>query len=174
MRLERLSDSASVSSALGSSAITRPPAADRVTIWDQTTDSTKELVFTALDYALENAQLSEQPFTPFSFTRHEDGTATLTRFPVPPTADVPETLEAARKHLQTAPPGTTATTLAYDGYTTYEDQRTEAVFIEAHQLDLTRTLVLTQRYLRTEGEVQPLGAPMLQAELAPLVLRVGE
>jgi hypothetical protein len=145
-----------------------------VTIWDETADSTKELVFTALDYALENAQLSDQPFTPFSFARREDGTATLTRFAVDPGADVPETLEAARDYLATAEPGTTAITLAYDGYTTYEGERTEAVFVEAHQLDLDRALVLAQRYVRTDGEVEPLGNPMLQAELDPLVVRVGE
>jgi len=145
-----------------------------VTIWDETADSTKELVFTALDYALENAQLSDQPFTPFSFARREDGTATLTRFAVDPGTDVPETLEAARDYLATAEPGTTAITLAYDGYTTYEGERTEAVFVEAHQLDLDRALVLAQRYVRTAGEVEPLGNPMLQAELDPLVVRVGE
>ncbi|MEY9933493.1 hypothetical protein ABH926_008148 [Catenulispora sp. GP43] len=145
-----------------------------MTIWDDTADSTKELMFTALDYALENAQLSDQPFTPFSFARHEDGTATLTRFAVPPGADVPETLEAARAHLETAEAGTTAITLSYDGYTTYEGERTEAVFVETHQLDLPRTLILAQRYLRDAGELQPLGDPMLQAETAPLVLRVGE
>ncbi|WP_194898536.1 hypothetical protein [Catenulispora pinisilvae] len=146
-----------------------------MTIWDETADDTKELVFTSLDYALENAQISEQPFTPFSFALHKDGTATLTRFAVDVATDVPETLEAAREHLQTADPATVAITLAYDGYTTYEGQRTEAVFIEAHQLNLTRTLVLAQRYLRTTpGEVQPLGDPLLQAELAPLVLRVGD
>ncbi|WP_194927335.1 hypothetical protein [Catenulispora pinisilvae] len=146
-----------------------------MTIWDETADDTKELVFTSLDYALENAQISEQPFTPFSFALHKDGTATLTRFTVDVATDVPETLEAAREHLQTAGPATVAITLAYDGYTTYEGQRTEAVFIEAHQLNLTRTLVLAQRYLRTTpGEVQPLGDPLLQAELAPLVLRVGD
>ena len=141
-----------------------------MTIWDDTADSTKELMFTALDYALENAQLSDQPFTPFSFAQHEDGTATLTRFAVPPGADVPETLEAARDHLATADPSTTAITLAYDGYTTYEGKRTEAVFIEAHQLNLNRALVLAQRYLRTNGEVEPLGDPMLQAEVGPLAL----
>lgn len=145
-----------------------------MTIWDETADSTKELVFTALDYALENAQQSEQPFTPFSFARREDGTATLTRFTVDPTTDIPETLDAAREHLQTADPGTTAVTLAYDGYTTYEGQRTEAVFIEAHQLGLERALVLAQRYLRADGEVQALGDPLLQAEVAPLVVRVVE
>ena len=146
-----------------------------MTIWDETADDTKELVFTSLDYALENAQISEQPFTPFSFALHKDGTATLTRFPADVATDVPETLEAAREHLQTADPTTVAITLAYDGYTTYEGQRTEAVFIEAHQLNLTRTLVLAQRYLRTTpGEVQPLGDPLLQAELPPLVLRVGD
>ncbi|MEY9887515.1 hypothetical protein ABIA35_004060 [Catenulispora sp. MAP12-49] len=145
-----------------------------MTIWDDTADSTKELMFTSLDYALENAQLSDQPFTPFSFAHHEDGTATLTRFAVPPDADVPETLEAARAHLETAHPGTTAITLAYDGYTTYEGERTEAVFVETHQLDLPRTLILAQRYLRDTGELQPLGDPMLQAETDPLVLRVAE
>ena len=145
-----------------------------MTIWDETTDSTKELVFTALDYALENAGLSDQPFTPFSFARREDGTATLTRFAVAPGADVPETLDAAREHLQTAEPGTTAITLAYDGYTTYEGLRTEAVFVEAHQIDLDRALIFAQRYLRTDGELEPLGDPMLQAEVAPLVLGFGE
>lgn len=145
-----------------------------MTIWDETADSTKELVFTALDYALENAQLSDQPFTPFSFARREDGTATLTRFAVDPGTDIPETLQAARDYLATAEPGTTAITLAYDGYTTYEGERTEAVFIEAHQLDLDRALVLAQRYVRTNGELEPLGNPMLQAELDPLVARVGE
>ena len=143
-----------------------------MTIWDETTDSTKELVFTALDYALENAQLSDQPFTPFSFARREDGTATLTRFAVSPGADVPETIDAAREYLATVEAGTTAITLAYDGYTTYEGERTEAVFVEAHQLDLDRALILAQRYLRTDGELQPLGDPMLQAEVAPLVLGV--
>jgi hypothetical protein len=143
-----------------------------VTIWDETTDSTKELVFTALDYALENAQLSDQPFTPFSFARREDGTATLTRFAVAPGTDVPETIDAAREYLATVEAGTMAITLAYDGYTTYEGQRTEAVFIEAHQLDLDRALILAQRYLRTDGELQPLGDPMLQAEVAPLALGV--
>lgn len=145
-----------------------------MTIWDETTDSTKELVFTALDYALENAQISEEPFTPFSFARHEDGTTTLSRFAVGPTSDVPETIDAAREYLQTAEPTTTAVTLAYDGYTTYEGTRTEAVFVEAHQLGLPRAIVLTQRYLRTDGEIEALGNPMLQAELEPLVLRVGE
>jgi hypothetical protein len=145
-----------------------------VTIWDHTTDSTKELIFTALDYALENAQLSDQPFTPFSFARHTDGTATLTRFPVAPTADVPETLDTARTHLQTPNPSITAVTLAYDGYTTYEGHRTEAVFVEAHQLNLPRAIVLAQRYLRTaNGEVEALGNPMLQAEVEPLVARAG-
>ena len=142
-----------------------------MTIWDETTDSTKELVFTALDYALENAQLSDQPFTPFSFARRNDGTATLTRFPAAPGTDLPETINAAREHLETAEPGTTAITLAYDGYTTYEGHRTEAVFIEAHQLNLTHALVLAQRYLRTPTDLHPLGPPMLQAELPPLVLR---
>lgn len=145
-----------------------------MTIWDETADSTKELVFTALDYALENAQLSDQPFTPFSFARREDGTATLTRFAVDPGTDIPETLQAARDYLATAEPGTTAITLAYDGYTTYEGERTEAVFVEAHQLDLDRALVFAQRYVRTDGELEPLGNPMLQAELDPLVVRVGE
>lgn len=145
-----------------------------MTIWDDTTDSTKELVFTALDYALENAQLSEQPFTPFSFAQHENGETTLTRFAVDPATDVPETLDQARKHLETVGPGTTAITLAYDGYTTYEGQRTEAVFVETHQLTLSRAFVLTQRYLRTDGEIETLGDPLLQAELEPLVLRVGE
>lgn len=145
-----------------------------MTIWDEIADSTKELVFTALDYALENAQLSDQPFTPFSFARREDGTATPTRFAVAPGTDIPETLEAARDHLATAEPGTTAITLAYDGYTTYEGERTEAVFIEAHQLDLDRALVLAQRYMRTDGEVEPLGNPMLQAEVDPLVAQVSE
>ncbi|MBS2534892.1 hypothetical protein KGQ20_19155 [Catenulispora sp. NF23] len=145
-----------------------------MTIWDDTADSTKELMFTALDYALENAQLSDQPFTPFSFARQADGTATLTRFAVAPGADVPETLEAAREHLASAEPGITAIALAYDGYTTYEGDRTEAVFVETHQLDLPRTLVLAQRYLRKDGEVHPLGNPMLQAEIEPLVLDLRE
>lgn len=140
-----------------------------MTIWDETTDSTKELVFTALDYALENAQLSDQPFTPFSFARKKDGTATLTRFAVPPATDIPETLEAARAHLATPDPDTTAITLAYDGYTTYEGERTEAVFVEAQQLDHDRALVLAQRYMRTEdGGVEALGDPMLQAEVEAL------
>jgi hypothetical protein len=128
-------------------------------------------MFTSLDYALENAQLSDQPFTPFSFARHPDGTATLTRFPAPPGADIPETLEAARDHLAQTQPGTTALTLAYDGYTTYEGQRTEAVFIETHQTNLPRTLVLAQRYLRQAGNVHPLGTPLLQAEVEPLATR---
>lgn len=145
-----------------------------MTIWDDTADSTKELMFTSLDYALENAQLSDQPFTPFSFARHPDGTATLTRFPTPPGADIPETLEAARAHLAQTDPGTTALTLAYDGYTTYEGERTEAVFIETHQLNLPRTLVLAQRYLRQAGDIHPLGNPLLQAEVDPLVPRVAQ
>jgi hypothetical protein len=110
------------------------------------------------------------PATPPN-TRYNAWLAALKRFPVAPGTGMPRNPRRSREYLETAEQGTTAITLAYDGFTTYEGQHTDAVFIEAHHLNLDRT-VIAQRYVRTNGGVESLGDPMLQAEVAPLALGV--
>ncbi|MFJ7496871.1 hypothetical protein ACIQZB_38150 [Streptomyces sp. NPDC097727] len=141
-----------------------------VRVWDEMSDSTKDLLFAALDYAVENAGISEYGFTPFSIRGKSDGTRGLTRFVAGD--DLAESVRAGRKALEVVPEGTVAVTLAWDGYTTYEGQRTEAVFVEAHEISLAKSVLLAQRYLRVDGKVETLGNPIVQGETDPLVRAV--
>ncbi|MGW7824712.1 hypothetical protein ACWGLF_43195 [Streptomyces puniciscabiei] len=138
-----------------------------MTVWDEMSDSAMDLLFAALDYAVENAEISEYGFTPFSFRDNGDGTRGLTRFVAD--GDLAESVRAGREALGVAPEGTVAVTLAWDGYMTCEGKRTEAVFVEAHEIGMPKSVVLGQRYLRVDGKVQTLGKPILQGETDPLV-----
>jgi len=130
----------------------------------------KDLLFMSLDHGVDNAEISEEGFIPFSMRGRSDGRGELTRFVA---EDLPESVQAGRKALENVPEGTVSVTLVWDGYATYEGQRTEAVFVEAHEIGLAKSVVLAQRYLRVDGKVQTLGNPILQGETDPLVRSVG-
>lgn len=141
-----------------------------VAVWDEMSKLTKDLLFMSLDHAVDNAEISEEGFIPFSMRGRSDGRGELTRLVAD---DLPESVQAGRKMLETVPEGTVAVTLAWDGYATLDGQRTEAVFVEAHEIGLPKSVVLAQRYLRVDGKVQTLGNPILQGETDPLVRSVG-
>ncbi|MFE1318241.1 hypothetical protein [Kitasatospora phosalacinea] len=139
--------------------------------WDGMSDAAKELLFAALDYAVENAEISEDGFVPFAMHDGADGTRGLTRFVAEGQA---EGVQAGREALATVPEGTRAVALAWDGYVTYEDRRTEAVFVEAQEVGAAAGVLFLQRYLRVDGKVETLGNPLLHGETDPLVRATGD
>jgi len=141
-----------------------------MTVWEEMSDDSKDLLFISLNHALNNAETSEEGFIPFALRGTGAGRGELTRFVA---GDLPVGIEAGRKMLATVPEGTLAVTLAWDGYVTYEDRRTEAVFVEVHESGLPKSLVVVQRYLRADGKVQRLGDPFQYGETDPLVRSVG-
>ncbi|MEV4534830.1 hypothetical protein AB0J82_13470 [Asanoa sp. NPDC049518] len=132
-------------------------------VWDEMSEASKDLLFAALDYALENAAIAPEGFVPFAFLDRADGTRGLTRF-----VAGEDSVGAGRAALATVPTGTTAVALAWDGYLRVDGDRVEAVFVEAHQVGLARSVLLSQRYARTDDTVEPVGNPTVQAETDPL------
>ncbi|GIF68171.1 hypothetical protein Ais01nite_62060 [Asanoa ishikariensis] len=137
-----------------------------MTVLDDMSESSLDLLFAALDYALENAAIAPEGFVPFAFLDRADGSRDLTRFVAD--GDLTDSVNAGRAALATVPAGTTAVALAWDGYLTVDGNRSEAVFVEAHQVGLAKSALLSQRYARTDDTVEPMGNPALQGETDPL------
>jgi hypothetical protein len=136
-----------------------------MTVLDDLSESTTDLLFAALDYAMENAALAPQGFVPFALLQRSD-TRGLSRFVSD--GDLTDSVRAGRAALATVPAGTTAVALAWDGYLTMDGNRSEAVFVEAHELGMPKSVLLGQRYARSDATVQPVGNPIFQAETEPL------
>jgi len=137
-----------------------------MTVLDDLSESTTDLLFAALDYAMENAALAAQGFVPFALLQRSDDTRGLSRFVSD--GDLTDSVIAGRAALATVPAGTTAVALAWDGYLTVGGDRSEAVFVEAHEVGMPKSVLLGQRYTRSDGAVQPVGNPIFQAETEPL------
>ena len=98
--------------------------------------------------------------------QRSDDTRGLTRFVSD--GDLTDGVRAGRAALATVPAGTTAVALAWDGYLTMDGDRSEAVFVEAHEVGMPKSVLLGQRYARSDGTVQPVGNRIFQAETEPL------
>jgi hypothetical protein len=98
-----------------------------------------ELIFAALDHGIESVR-DGGPLIPFLITESEDGRE-LMRFAA-------ETLEEgqaqARRHAKSS--GAERVALAFDGYLTVDDERSDAVFVEAHEQGAASSVVFAQRY----------------------------
>ena len=139
-----------------------------MTAFDDISPTSVDLIFTALDYAVENAGISEEGFTPFAFFDSPRGRS-LTRFVSGDGANLAECLAAGRKALRVVESDVTCVALAWDGYFTHEGRRSEAVFVEGYELGHDKGVLLAQRYTRTGGGLAAEGNPVLTGEPVPLV-----
>jgi hypothetical protein len=112
------------------SAVSEIPASDELL----------DLIFAALDHGVGSVA-EGGPLVPFALTETEDGRE-LARF-------VAETLEEgqeqSRRHVRAASDARRAA-IAYDGYLTVEEERSDAIFIEAQDRGQGNAVVFAQRY----------------------------
>ncbi|GAA1596449.1 hypothetical protein [Actinoplanes couchii] len=139
-----------------------------MTMLDEMSPASADLIFAALAYALENAGLSDAGFTPFAFSDSPKGRG-LTRFLAGEGTDLQECLAAGRTALRVVEHDVTCVALAWDGYYTHEGRRSEAVFVEGYQIGHDRGVMLAQRYTRQGGTLSMEGSPVLIDEPVPLV-----
>jgi hypothetical protein len=138
---------------------------------DDLSPASADVIFEALDYAVENAGISEQGFTPFAFLDSAEGRQLL-RFVAGDGNDLAGSLAAGRESLQVVEPDVTCVALAWDGFLTYQGQRSEAVFVEGCEMGRDKGVLLAQRYVREEGQVVTQGNPVLVNQPAPLARHV--
>jgi len=126
----------------------------------------EELMFDALRYGVENAEVAAVGFVPFAFLAQADGIRGLRRFVA---GDPASGLAQARRTL--ADPGVEAVgvALAWDGYLTRDGTRGEAVFVEVYEIGRPAGVLIAQPYVRLGATVSVLGEPILCGEPAPLV-----
>jgi hypothetical protein len=139
-----------------------------MTAWDALSPASVDLIFAALDYAVENAGISDAGFTPFAMFDSPSGRS-LTRFVYGDGGNLAESLAAGREELRAVESDVTCVALAWDGYYTHEGRRSEAVFVEAYEIGQDKGLLLTQPYTREGGGLSPQGNPRLIGEPEPVV-----
>jgi hypothetical protein len=139
-----------------------------MTALDDLSPASAELVFAALDYAVENAGISDEGFTPFALFDSLGGRS-VTRFVSGDGSNLAECLAAGREELRAVEQDVTCVALAWDGYYTHKGQRSEAVFVEAYEIGKDKGLLLAQRYSREAGGLTVQGNPRLIGEPEPLV-----
>jgi hypothetical protein len=133
---------------------------------DRTGEDLIDLTFAALDHAVESVSATEGPLIPFVMAVRPGGGdgRELLRY-------VAETLEdgidAAREHLRITAYERCA--LAWDGYLTVSGERTDAVFVEAQEQGRPVGICLAQRYSRSDGQVELIGAPASIGDIPPLL-----
>ncbi len=132
-----------------------------------------ELAFDEIDQAMEDAAPAPAGFIPFALVQSDDGSRTMLRFidddGTSPT--VAGGVAVGRQALQSVDESTQCVALAWDGYLTYGEDRTEAVFVEGYELGRPAGVLLAQRYERRAGSLSRIGNPLLCEEPEPLVPR---
>lgn len=112
-----------------------------------------DLMFAALDHAVGSIAHTGGPMTPFVLCAEGDR-AELHRFVA---VTVEEGLERAREFLKTVGPEVTQVALAYDGYVTVDDVRTDAVMIEVQAAGTPMSDIFAQRYVIADGSLSEIG-----------------
>lgn len=115
-----------------------------------------DLVFTALDHAVDSIE-GGGPLIPFLLVESDDGERRIHRFP----GDLEEGQHQARETARSVS-GHARAAVAWDGYLTLDDVRTDALFVEASEAGDAESVLIGQRYEmagRIRKKIQPLGNP---------------
>jgi len=139
--------------------------------FDNLGDEASEVVFDAIDLGMEFASGSEA-FIPFLLAVGGDGDRNLWKLidddGTSPTVEGGVAL--GRQLVRDLDRTTRCVALAWDGYLTYGEDRTEAVFVEGYELGRPAGVLLVQRYERRwDGGLERIGNPLLCEEPEPLV-----
>jgi hypothetical protein len=138
--------------------------------FDNLGDEASEVVFEAIDLGLEYASGSDA-FIPFLLVISGDGERNMWKLVDDGTGPTVEGGVALGRHLLREIDRTTrCVALAWDGYLTYGEDRTEAVFVEGYELGRPAGVLLVQRYERRwDGSLERIGNPLLCEEPEPPV-----
>ncbi|MEY2515687.1 MAG: hypothetical protein QOJ89_3045 [bacterium] len=112
-----------------------------------------DLMFAALDHAVGSIAHAGGPMTPFVLCAAGD-TTELHRFVA---VTVEEGLERAREFIKHVGPEITQVALAYDGYVTVDDVRTDAVLVDVQATGTSTSDVFAQRYEIVDGMLAEIG-----------------
>jgi hypothetical protein len=112
-----------------------------------------DLMFAALDHAVGSIADAGGPMTPFVLCAEGDR-AELHRFVA---ETVEEGLERAREFIKHVGPEITQVALAYDGYITVDDVRTDAVLVDVQAAGTPTSDVFAQRYEVVDGTLSEIG-----------------
>lgn len=104
-------------------------------------DELTELALDSLEHGI-NSVTDGGPLIPFAFVEASGGRA-LRRFMADTLED---SIAAGRSALAQGVEGALRATLAYDGFVTLEEQRTDAIYVEAFEVGTQRSFVFVQRY----------------------------
>ncbi|WP_431927769.1 hypothetical protein [Amycolatopsis tucumanensis] len=124
-------------------------------------DATATL-FDAIDFAVENAETTESGFVPFVLAVMPDGEKVATRYvDSEENFTVEGSVALARQDLAAADPVPRHVALAWDGFLTLDEDRTEAVFVDAYEQGRPEGVRFAQRYYRTSSGLEMIGNPLL-------------
>lgn len=112
-----------------------------------------DLMFAALDHAVGSIAHAGGPMTPFVLCAEGDK-AELHRFVA---VTVEEGLERAREFIKHVGPEITQVALAYDGYVTVDDTRTDAVLVDVQATGTSTSDIFAQRYEIVHGTLAEIG-----------------
>lgn len=110
--------------------------------FDNASQKLVDLAFYALEHGVDCVRDGE-PLIPFVVAEDENGGSKLHRFAAPKTD---EGVEEARNYLKTHTSEFVRYALAYDGYLTVDNEKSDAIIIEACEKNMPRAFTLTQRY----------------------------
>lgn len=119
-------------------------------------------LFDAIDHAVAQAEDDEAGFVPFVLAVMSDGEKVATGY-VDSEEDfsVEGSVTLARDDLAAADPVPRHVALAWDGYLTLDEDRTEAVFVDAYEQGRSAGVRFAQRYRRGGDGLELIGNPML-------------
>lgn len=123
----------------------------------------REIAAAALEQAMREVVPAGGPLIPFVLADTPDG-RTLTRFP----EDLEHGQPGARAHVR-ALPGVVRAAVAWDGYLTVDDDRHDALFVEASERGDPASILVAHRYRDAGAEpAQAVGRPLVVERRAPL------
>lgn len=125
-------------------------------------DEATAILFDAIDFAVREAETTETGFVPFVLSVAGDGEKIATRYvDDEENFTVEGSVRLARESLRGTDPSTRCVALAWDGFLTLGEDRTEAVFAEAYELDRPEGVMFAQRYVRGSDGLDLIGNPLL-------------
>lgn len=102
-----------------------------------------DLIFAALDHGVDSIADGAGPLIPFVMIVTVEGEKRLQRFV---TDQLEEGVEAARNYVEEEKSDTAIYAIAWDGYLTLDEQKCDAILVEAGERDRERGVLLAQRY----------------------------
>ena len=141
-----------------------------MTAWTDSSEQLQDLAWQALDHAV-NSLDGGGPLIPFALVASDKGIQ-LARFAA---ESLEEGLEGGRAVLANlSPEEGNMVALAYDGYLTRDNVRSDAVLVEAQQRGMLAAASIAQMYRPADGAPELLGNPADAGDVAPLFSESGE